>query len=294
MAASAAGVVEAPRTRSSVTRRARSEAKNVGDVERIASIVAGGALAAWALKRRDLMSVWLGAIGGALLERGVTGHCHVYEALGIDSTDVGEPVQQHGPNAVIDASSARRVEHAVTIYGRSPAELYAFWRDVENLPRIMEHLESVEPLDATRSRWTVKAPAGRTVEWEAEVYNEVPDQIIAWRTLHDADVKHAGSVHFEPAPGGRGTEVRVIVEYEPPAGALGAAVAKLFGEEPDGQIREDLRRFKQLMETGELAVSETPGRRPRARNAEFNARASNDAVVRMTTPPLESPHVPRA
>ena len=290
MAATAAGAGQAPRTRSSLTRQGASGRRNVNDIERMLSVAAGGALAAYALKKRDLGGLLVALVGGALVERGVTGHCRVYGALGMstaESTD--EPVQQHGPNAVIDASTARRVEHAVTIHGRSPAELYAFWRDFENLPRIMQHLESVHVIDATRSRWTAKAPAGRTVEWEAEVYNEIPDKLIAWRTLHDADIAHAGSVHFEPAPGGRGTEVRVIVEYEPPVGKLGAAVAKLFGEEPDAQVREDLRRFKQLMETGELTVSENPGQGPRA-GSSFNARASNDDAVRTTTPPLDAPN----
>jgi uncharacterized membrane protein len=184
------------------------------------------------------------------------------------------------------------VEHAVTIYGKTPAELFAFWRDFENLPHIMEHLESVRVVDATRSRWVAKAPAGRTVEWDAEVYNEVPDQLIAWRSLHDADVPNAGSVHFDALPGGRGTEVRVVLQYQPPVGALGATVARLFGEEPDAQVREDLRRFKQLMEAGELAVSENPGQGPRARETEFNARASNDPDVQASVT-RDEPHAPR-
>jgi uncharacterized membrane protein len=194
---------------------------------------------------------------------------------------------------VLDARKARRVEHAVTIFGKSPAELFAFWRDFENLPRIMQHLESVQVIDDARSRWTAKAPAGRTVEWDAEVYNEIPDQLIAWRSLHDADVPNAGSVHFTALRADRGTVVRVILEYDPPAGKLGAALAKLFGEEPELQVREDLRRFKQLMEAGELAVSENPGQGPRARYAEFNALASNDPAVRRSAPRQDAAHEPR-
>jgi uncharacterized membrane protein len=293
MAGSEAGTIAAPRTRSS-SRGERASRRNVNDIERVASVAAGGALAAYALRRKDLASVMLGLVGGYLLERGVTGHCHVYDALGVTTAHGDDdPVQQHGPNAVLDASRARRVEHAVTVHGKTPAELYAFWRDFENLPRIMEHLESVEVLDEVRSRWTAKAPAGRTVEWDAEVYNEVPDQLIAWRSLHDADVPNAGSVHFTAVPGGRGTEVRVVLEYDPPAGRLGAAVAKLFREEPDNQVREDLRRFKQLMETGELAVSENPGQGRRVKYSEFNALASNDPKVREARPEPESPHEPR-
>ena len=284
------GTTAAPRTR---TAARRSEANNVNDVERVASVAAGGALAAYALKQRGLPGLLAGMVGGLLVERGVTGHCRVYEAAGLNTADEGEPVKQHGASAVLDASAARRVDRVVTVQGKTPAELYAFWRDFENLPRIMKHLESVEVLDDRRSRWTVKAPAGRTVEWEAEIHNEVPGELIAWRSLHDADVRNAGSVHFRAAPGDRGTEVRVVLEYAPPAGKLGAAVAKLFGEEPDAQVREDLRRFKQLMEAGELAVSEIPGQGAPAREADFNARANNDAHVRATAPERAAPHEPQ-
>jgi uncharacterized membrane protein len=267
--------------------------RNVNDVERVLSVVAGSALAAYALKRRGVGGLLAGALGGALVERGATGRCHVYAALDVDTLG-GRPhrvTQQHGAAAVLDASTAKRIVRSVTIADRSPDELFAFWRDFENLPRIMKHLERVEVIDDARSRWTVKAPAGRTVEWEAEIYNEVPGQLIAWRTLHDADVANAGSVRFRQAPGGRGTEVCVELEYAPPGGRIGAAVAKLFGESPELQVREDLRRFKQLMEAGELAVSEIPGRGGRARQT-WNARASNDPDVRATTPERESPHTP--
>jgi uncharacterized membrane protein len=172
-----------------------------------------------------------------------------------------------------------------------PAELYAFWRNFENLPRIMEHLESVTVLDDRRSRWAVKGPAGTTVEWEAVIHNEVPNELIAWKSVDGAQVPNAGSVHFTPAPGDRGTEVRVVLEYEPPAGKLGVAVARLFGEEPGFQVREDLRRFKQLVEAGELPVSEIPGQGGRA-SREFNARASNDERVRAAAPEHDTPHEP--
>jgi uncharacterized membrane protein len=267
--------------------------RNVNDVERVLSVVAGGALAAYALRRRGVGGLLAGALGGALVERGATGHCHVYAALDVDTLG-GRPrrvEQRHGPAAVLDASKSKRVVRSVTVADKSPDELFAFWRDFENLPRIMKHVERVEVLDDRRSRWVVRAPAGRTVEWEAEVYNEIPGQLIAWRTLHDADVANAGSVRFRQAPGGRGTEVCVELEYAPPGGKVGAAVARLFGEHPELQVREDLRRFKQLMEAGELAVSEIPGQGGRARRT-WNARASNDAEVRASMPERESPHAP--
>jgi uncharacterized membrane protein len=133
--------------------------------------------------------------------------------------------------------------------------LYAFWRDFTNLPRFMEHLVSVRVDSPTRSHWVAKAPAGKTVEWDAEIINDIPDSLIAWKSAPGAEVPNAGSVHFAAAPGGRGTVVKVVMDVEPPAGRLGVLVAKLFGEDPDREVREDLRKFKQLMETGEITTS---------------------------------------
>ncbi len=147
------------------------------------------------------------------------------------------------------------VYHAVTI-NKPASELYAFWRDFQNLPRFMDHLKSVEVIDQQRSRWRAKAPAGMKVEWEAEITEDTPNERIAWRSLPNADVDNHGSVNFTAAPGGRATEVRVHLEYVPPAGQLGRYVAKLFGEEPEQQVKDDLRHFKQLMETGEIPYSD--------------------------------------
>ncbi len=135
-------------------------------------------------------------------------------------------------------------------------DVYRFWRDFQNLPRFMHHLESVQATGERRSHWKAKAPAGRTVEWDAELVEDRPNAVIAWRSLKGADVDNAGSVRFTPAPGGRGTEVRVELRYNPPGGRVGAAVAKLFGEEPEQQLRDDLRAFKQVLETGEVVHSE--------------------------------------
>ena len=134
-------------------------------------------------------------------------------------------------------------------------ELFAYWRNFQNLPRFMEHLVSVRVDSPMRSHWEAKAPAGRTVEWDAEIVNEVPNEIIAWKSIGKPDVPNAGSVNFSDAPGGRGTIVRVTLDYEPPAGRIGAMLSHFFSEEPDHQIREDLRKFKQLMETGEITTS---------------------------------------
>jgi uncharacterized membrane protein len=139
---------------------------------------------------------------------------------------------------------------------RSPEEVYGFWRNFQNFPRFMFHLESVQVTGEKRSHWVAKAPAGTSVEWDAEIVQEIPNQLIAWRSLEGSTVTHSGQVRFERAPGGRGTIVRVAIEYRPPAGAIGAAIAKIFGREPGQQIREDLRRFKQLIEAGEILTTE--------------------------------------
>lgn len=139
---------------------------------------------------------------------------------------------------------------------RPVAEIYRFWRDFENLPRVMQHMESVAVTGERRSRWVAKGPAGATIEWEAETVEDRPNEAIAWRSIEGATVENSGSVKFAPAHGGRGTLVSIRLDYNPPAGLVGAAVAKLFGEEPALQIEEDLRRLKQIMETGEVITTE--------------------------------------
>jgi len=136
---------------------------------------------------------------------------------------------------------------------RPREELFAFWRNFENLPRVMEHVETVENIDQTRSRWRVRTGKDKVIEWEAEVINEHPNEMIAWRTLEGSEVRHAGSIWFTPAPGGMGTEVKLAVEYE--GGAFADAMAKLFRRSPEQQMREDLRRFKQWIEAGEMATA---------------------------------------
>ena len=152
---------------------------------------------------------------------------------------------------------AVRVEQVATI-NRNIHDVYQFWRQFENFPRFMRHLESVEQLDGRRSRWRAKGPAGMKVEWEADLLEDREDEWIAWRSLPGSQVENSGSVRFSPAPGARGTEVRVQLQYTPPGGTLGRGLAWLFGEEPDIQVKDDLRRFKQLMETGEIPISEGP------------------------------------
>lgn len=156
------------------------------------------------------------------------------------------------------------VSAAVTV-NRSPEEVYRFWRNFENLPGFMYHLESVRSDGNGRSHWTARGPAGRTVEWDAEIIEEVPNQVLAWRSRDGSKVPNSGRVRFDRAAGGRGTEIRVEMDYAPPAGALGKAVAAMFGEEPNQQIKDDLRRFKQVIETGEVVRSDGSPRGTSAR-----------------------------
>jgi len=142
------------------------------------------------------------------------------------------------------------------VINRTPDEVYSFWRDFRNLARFMKHLESVEEFSDGRSHWTAKGPAGTQVEWDAELIADEPGRVITWRSLEGSDVDNAGAVRFERAAGGRGTIIKVNIQYNPPVGVIGATFAKLFGEEPEQQLDDDLRRFKQIMEVGEVVVSE--------------------------------------
>lgn len=162
----------------------------------------------------------------------------------------------------VDATGAIRIRKSIAI-NQSPEACYRFWRNVENFPRFMKHVDEVHVLDATRSHWRVSAPLGRHVEWTAELASDVPSQQLGWHTLPGAEIDHAGMVRFVPAGSGRSAIVEVDFSYRPPLGKAGSRVAKLFGEEPSQQVEDDLRRFKQLIETGEIptTVGQPAGRR---------------------------------
>ena len=238
----------------------------ISDINRWASLLGGGALVAYGLACRSRTGKALAVVGGNFLYRGFTGEGHLYEAL-----------RNRGKS--LPYGKGVKVRHSVTV-NKPPEELYSFWRGLENLPRFMNHLESVQWLDSNRTHWKVKAPAGMNVQWDAEIIADTPNEIIGWRSLPGADVDNAGSVRFERAPGGRGTIVRVQMQYNPPGGKAGALIAKLFGEEPEQQLREDLRRFKQIMEAGELPTTEG---QPSGRDARHmdshpaNRRTTHDA-----------------
>lgn len=185
---------------------------------------------------------------------------------------VREPIPARRSRPSVRSSRGVKVEKSVTV-NRTPEELFSFWRNFRNLPRVMEHLEWVECYDERRSKWRVRRGENKFIEWEAEIINEHPNELIAWRTLEGSDVRHAGSVRFTPAPGARGTEVRLSVEYEVAGGKFTSALAKLFRRSPDQQIHEDLRHFKQIMEAGEVPTLEgQPGATDKARHDTLEAK----------------------
>jgi uncharacterized membrane protein len=147
-----------------------------------------------------------------------------------------------------------KMKKAVTI--ACPADrLYSYWRSLNNLPRLFDNVLAAEALDHTRSHWTLKAPGGVTLQWNAEITVDRENEMIGWRSLGGADIDNAGYIRFERATGGRGTVVRVALQYNPPAGRIGAALSALFGERPSALIEDALRKFKQIMETGEIPVA---------------------------------------
>lgn len=181
--------------------------------------------------------------------------------LGVTAIDVLAARRQR---RAAERRRTQELTRTITI-NRRPEEIYDFWRDLENLPQFMAHVCSVERLDERRSHWTVEGVAGRSLEWDAEIVEDEPGEIIAWRTLGDADVQHAGWMRLTPAPGGRGTEVRVKLQYTAPGGRLATTIASLFGKAPGQQIQGDLRRLKQVLEVGEVVHSDASihrGRHP--------------------------------
>jgi len=209
-----------------------------GNLEQWASIIGGGALVLGGLQQRSLRGVLMAAAGGSLVYQGAQKKStlkQVSDAVGLDK--------------------AIRVEKTVTI-DRPAEELYSFWRQLDNLPHFMRHIKSVQVIDDIHSHWVVNAPLDQSIEWDAVVVKDQPNHLIAWTSAEDAEIDHSGFVRFQPATGNRGTEVKVVMEYDLPGGRMAAAIAKLFGEEPEQQIGDDLSRFKQLMEAGEIATTD--------------------------------------
>jgi uncharacterized membrane protein len=221
--------------------------KNINETERLASVIGGGTLVVYGLAKGKWDGLALAVLGGGLVYRGATGHCDLYQKLGINTA------KRRGRNVSVPYEQGIRIDKTITI-DKTQQEVYRFWRNLENLPKFMRNLESVREIDNKHSVWVVKGPAGSTVEWKAEIINEKENELIGWRSLSGSEVANAGSVQFKPAPGDRGTVVKIELQYEPPGGTIGATLAKLVGQNPDRQIDEDLRRLKQLLETGEIAT----------------------------------------
>jgi len=219
--------------------------RNISDAERWLSLAAGLGLAAYGLvgKRGTGAGLGIAALGGVLVKRGVTAHCDAYQLMGINTAGTRDDTRR-----TLGGRAGVHVDESVTI--NQPVEiLYRFWRNLENLPRFMRHLDSVERITDTLSRWRAKGPGNSVVEWNAEIINEVPNKVIGWQSVEGSDVVSAGSVNFDNLGQDRGTRVRVRLQYNPPGGKVGAAIVRLLGRDPATEIREDLLQFKQMVET---------------------------------------------
>lgn len=221
---------------------------NVSVPERWISAALGGALIAYGIRKRSWFGGFLALAGGNLLLRGALGKSLLYRAFGIDTSKVMEKAKEMGKGERFT------VEKSIVI-ASSADEAYRFWRNFENLPRVMRHLKSVRAIDERRSHWVAAAPVGLDIEWDAEITDEREGRKIAWRSLENAEIENKGVVLFEPIQDGNAAEVRVYLEYAPPAGKAGKAFAKLFGKDPAKMVDEDLRRFKSLIESGEIAAN---------------------------------------
>lgn len=230
-------------------------ARNVGGPERIASLAGGGLLALAGLKRGGLGGALAALAGAALLERGATGHCRVYGGLGLSSARGDTGHRLGGPGKVATFETTVRVKTSLTV-SRPAEELYAFWRDYHNATRFMSRIRSVRVDSPTRSHWTMSGPMGRTLEWDSQVTRDLPGEGFGWESLEGADIANRGSVSFLPDTRGEETVVTYEVEFDPPGGALGAVVASAFHAVPEQMARADLRRFKALMESGEIPTTE--------------------------------------
>lgn len=220
---------------------------NVGNIERWASLLTGGMLVIGGAKCPDPLGQALGVgLGAALVVRGATGYCPMYAATGVDRA------HEEGPATAVRAGHGFKFEESITI-ARPASELYSFWRNFEQLPRFMNHLKKVTSVGGNRTHWVVEGPMGVTAEWDAEVINDRPNELIAWKSAEGSRVDTAGSVHFVPTTNGHGTEVRVSLKYDPPGGKTGARLAWLAGYDAEKMVREDLERFRQLMETSHTA-----------------------------------------
>jgi uncharacterized membrane protein len=239
--------------------RLRLGSVNVGKNERVASVLGGAGLALLGTRQKGVAGALLGVAGAALIARGATGVCPVYHAAGVNTTHRRRRMN----DAAAEPDSAGVSVSAQITVKAAPGQAYALWRDFTNAPRFMDRIAQVEILGGTRSRWTATGPLGRSWTWESQVVEDSPGELIAWESLPGADLPNRGWVQFLAAGAdGRQTEVRYFVEFDPPGGVIGEAIAQAFHEAPREMIRGDLRRFRALAEgataspTAELALEQ--------------------------------------
>jgi uncharacterized membrane protein len=232
--------------------------RNVGAIERAVSIAVGTTILASRLRKPGQGAAV--AAGTGLILRGAFGYCPVNAAVGRNTASDDTRIALGGPRGL-------HIRRGVTIR-RRPEEIYRFWRDLSNLAKFMSHVLEVREIDDRRSHWVIRGPAGRRLEWDAELITDEPGSLISWRTLPGADVVSAGSVRFKPTLRGA-TEVLLHLQYDPPGGAAARWILTLLGQDPDSHVREDLRRLKELLEAGELPT--TSGQPTGRRTALFTA-----------------------
>ena len=228
-------------------RETHDRRQNIGEMERWISMLAGGGLVAFGLARSRFSALLSALAGAALVQRGLTGHCRMYDALGYDTA-----VEHH--EFGVKAGHGKKIERSLHI-NRSREELYDFWRNFENLPDVMRHLESVTRQGETKSRWVARGPFDARLEWEAEIKTDRRGEIIAWQSLPDSQVDTAGSVRFDKDSSGEGTLLTVTLKYDPPGGRAVAELAHLLGQGLEEELDEDLREFKRTMESGEASAA---------------------------------------
>jgi len=221
---------------------------NIHTLERVASAIGGGLLAVAGVRKRSIAGGAMVIAGSELLRRAVTGRSFLYQVLGTRTAGTG----QGAATTSVPYELGTRVESAIRI-NRPRQEVYWFWRDLSNLPRFMKHVKSVETTGPGRTHWVASGPAGRCVEWNAEMINEVDGERIGWRSVEGSQVDHAGSVQFRDTPDG-GTDVSVRLQYNPPAGAVGTMIAQLFRADPQDEIHADLMRLKDHLEHRKVPV----------------------------------------
>lgn len=245
---------------------------NVGDRERLASGIVGGALLLLGARRRSLLNQSLALAGLSLLGRGISGKCAVYKQLGITSAKDGHHLAL--PGGMFNRTV--KVQKTLTVKA-TPAEVYGFWRNFENLPKFTQNLISVAEKQPGLTHWVARGPNDLQLEWDARIHEDTANERISWTTTEDSPVQHNGSVSFREDPAGRGTQIKVVLRYDIPAGTVGQALAKILGDEPGQQLDADLRRLKMFLETGEVA--RTDGQSAGAGRNTTGQMSTNDAIL---------------